>query len=54
MDKVFTDEVSGRDRNQPQLQAMLDYVREGDTVIASSRSNSCRRSVGPVYAARAG
>lgn len=32
LDKVFTDKLSGKDTNRPQLQAMIDYVREGDTV----------------------
>ena len=31
-EKVFIDRASGKDTNRPQLQAMLDYVREGDTV----------------------
>tara|TARA_A100001391_G_scaffold149507_1_gene106978 strand:+ start:43 stop:591 length:549 start_codon:yes stop_codon:yes gene_type:complete len=33
-DKVFTDKLSGKDTNRPQLQAMLDFVREGDTIVA--------------------
>ena len=31
-DKVFEDKVSGKDTNRPQLQAMLEYVRDGDVV----------------------
>ncbi|HGY5078113.1 TPA: recombinase family protein [Citrobacter gillenii] len=31
-DKTFTEKLSGKDTKRPQLQAMLDYVREGDTV----------------------
>jgi DNA invertase Pin-like site-specific DNA recombinase len=42
VDKVFTDEVSGKDRNRPQLHAMLDYVREGDTVIVHSMDRLAR------------
>jgi DNA invertase Pin-like site-specific DNA recombinase len=34
--KVFEDKISGKDTNRPQLQAMLDYVREGDTVHVHS------------------
>ncbi len=30
LDKVFQDKLSGKDTNRPQLQACLDYVREGD------------------------
>lgn len=36
LDKTFTDEASGRDRNRPQLEAMLSYVREGDRVFVHS------------------
>lgn len=32
IDKWFTEKVSGKNMNRPQLEAMLDYVREGDTV----------------------
>jgi DNA invertase Pin-like site-specific DNA recombinase len=35
-DKVFTDKCSGKDTNRPQLEAMLSYVREGDTVVVHS------------------
>ena len=36
MDEVFEDKLSGKDTNRPQLQAMLEYVREHDTVIVHS------------------
>lgn len=36
VDKMFEDKLSGKDTNRPQLQAMLDYVREGDTVVVHS------------------
>ena len=29
LDKCFTDRVSGKDMNQPQLEAMLNYIRDG-------------------------
>ena len=32
IEKYFTEKVSGKDTNRPQLKAMLDFVREGDTV----------------------
>lgn len=35
-DKVFTDKISGKDTNRPGLKSLLDYVREGDTVIVHS------------------
>lgn len=31
--KVFSDKASGQSTERPQLQAMLDYLREGDIVI---------------------
>lgn len=34
--KVFEDKASAKDTDRPQLQAMLDYVREGDTVVVHS------------------
>ncbi|MDG9888551.1 MULTISPECIES: recombinase family protein [Pseudomonas] len=36
LDKVFTDKESGATTDRPQLQAMLEYVREGDTIIVHS------------------
>ena len=37
LDKTFEEKVSGKDtKNRPQLQAMLSYVREGDTVYVES------------------
>ena len=35
-DKVFTDKCSSKDTNRPQLDAMLSYVREGDTLAVHS------------------
>jgi DNA invertase Pin-like site-specific DNA recombinase len=35
-DKVFEDKLSGKDTNRPQLIAMLEYVRDGDTVVVHS------------------
>jgi len=36
VDKIFEDKLSGKDTNRPQLQAMLEFVREGDTVTVHS------------------
>ena len=41
-DKVFTDKASGKDTQRPQLQAMLGYVREGDTVRVHSMDRLSR------------
>ena len=35
-DKIFTDKCSGKDTKRPQLEALLAYVREGDTVVVHS------------------
>lgn len=42
IDKYFTEKVSAKDTNRPQLQAMLDYVREGDTVYIHDFSRLAR------------
>ena len=36
LDKVFTDKLSGKDTNRPQLQSVLNHVREGDTLHVHS------------------
>lgn len=36
MDKVFTDKASGKDTLRPELDALLTFVREGDTVVVHS------------------
>lgn len=42
LDKVFTDKASGKDTNRPALHALLDFVREGDTVIVHSMDRLAR------------
>ena len=42
LDKVFTDKASGKDIKRPQLQAALDYVREGDVFIVHSLDRLAR------------
>ena len=41
-EKVFSDMLSGKDRNRPGLQAMLDYIREGDVLYVESISRLAR------------
>lgn len=43
LDRVFTDRVSGKDTGRPELQALLNHVREGDTVIVHSMDRLARR-----------
>ena len=40
--KVFTEKRSAKDTNRPELQNMLDYVREGDTVYVKDFSRLAR------------
>ena len=40
--KVFTEKRSSKDSNRPELQNMLDYVREGDTVYVKDFSRLAR------------
>lgn len=42
VDKVFIDKMSGKNANRPALREMLDYVREGDTLIVESISRLAR------------
>ncbi|WP_457945405.1 recombinase family protein [Caproiciproducens sp. LBM24188] len=44
VDKVYVDQLSGKNTERPQLQAMLNYVREGDTVIVESISRFARNT----------
>mgnify|MGYP003525651007 CR=1 FL=1 len=36
VDKVFTDKASGKDTQRTELDALLTFVREGDTVVVHS------------------
>ena len=40
--KVFIDKVSGKNTERPELQKMLNYVREGDVVVVSDFSRLAR------------
>ena len=42
VEKVFTEKISGKNMERPQLQAMLDFVREGDVVYVESYSRLAR------------
>jgi DNA invertase Pin-like site-specific DNA recombinase len=42
IDKAFTDKASGKDTKRPQLQAALDYLREGDTLVVHSMDRLAR------------
>lgn len=42
LDKTFVDKLSGKDTNRSQYQAMLEYVREGDSLIVHSMDRLAR------------
>ena len=42
LDKVFTDKASGKDTKRPQLQACLEYIREGDVLVVHSMDRLAR------------
>jgi len=42
LDKTFADSVSGKDTQRPQLEALLGFVRDGDTVIVHSMDRLAR------------
>jgi len=45
VDRPFTDKLSGKNTDQPQLQEMLAYIREGDTVVVHSLDRLARNLV---------
>jgi DNA invertase Pin-like site-specific DNA recombinase len=42
VDRVFTDKASGKDTQRPQLEALLGYIREGDTLVVHSMDRLAR------------
>ena len=38
VDRIFSEKLSGANADRPQLRAMLDYVRDGDTLYVESIS----------------
>ena len=44
VEKVFTDKVSGKNMERPELQRMMDFVREGDTLVVESISRFARNT----------
>lgn len=42
VEKVFVDKMSGKNTDRPQLNTMMDFVREGDVVIVESISRFAR------------
>ena len=44
VDQIFIDRMSGRNTNRPELQSMMDFVRQGDTVVVESISRFARNT----------
>lgn len=42
--RVYTDKLSGKDSQRPELQKMMDFVREGDIVVVESFSRFARNT----------
>ena len=42
VDRIFVDAASGRDARRPQLEALLAFAREGDTVVVHSMDRLAR------------
>lgn len=45
LDKTFEEKISGKDTNRPELEAMLDYIREGDQVYVHELSRLGRSMI---------
>ena len=41
-EKIFMDKVSGKNTDRPELQRMLSFIREGDTLIVHSLDRLAR------------
>ncbi len=44
VERVFTDKVSGKNKERPELQKMMDFVREGDSLAVESISRFARNT----------
>jgi DNA invertase Pin-like site-specific DNA recombinase len=42
VEKIYIDYMSGKNTNRPELQKLLQFVREGDTVVVESISRFSR------------
>ena len=43
-DKIFTEKISGKTTDRPELKKLLEYVREGDSVTVESYSRFARNT----------
>lgn len=45
IDKVFIDKKSGKNTNRPEFNNMMDFIREGDTVVVSELTRLSRSTL---------
>lgn len=45
IERIYEEKISGKDTNRSELNAMLDYVREGDTIYIESFSRLARNTL---------
>ena len=44
VEKVFTDKISGKNKERPELQKMMEFIREGDSLTVESISRFARNT----------
>lgn len=44
VDQIYIDRISGKNTNRPELQSMMEFVRQGDTVVVESISRFARNT----------
>lgn len=44
VERVFTDQMSGKSKDRPELHKMMDFVREGDSITVESISRFARNT----------
>lgn len=47
--RCFTESVSAKDTNRPMLHEMMQYVREGDTLLVHSMGTGCGGTLLSIY-----
>jgi len=44
IEKLFAEKLSGKDKDRPKLKEMMDFIREGDTLVIESISRLARNT----------
>lgn len=44
VERIYVDKMSGKNANRPELQKMMNFIREGDTVVVSEISRFARNT----------